>query len=64
MPNLGIWARNFQKQMINQKSAYSIIYLDQRSYEISKISKTKVRFEICTFEKGYGENFVKMRDMI
>ena len=41
-----------------------MIYLDQRSYEIPKFSKTKIRFEISTFEIGYRQNFVKIRKLI
>ena len=41
-----------------------LIYLDQRSYEIPKFSKIKVRFEISTFEIGYMQNLVKIKKLI
>ena len=46
------------------KPKYEIIYLDQRSYEIPKFSKTKVRFEICSIEIGYKQNFVNIKKLI
>ena len=41
-----------------------MIYLDQRSYKIPTFSKTKVKFEISTFEIGYSQNIVKIRKVI
>ena len=41
-----------------------MIYPDQRSYEIPKYSKTKVRFEISSLEIGYRQNFVMVRKLI
>ena len=46
------------------KSKCEMINPNQRNNEILKFSKTKVKFEISTFEIGYMQNFVKIRKLI
>ena len=43
---------------------YEIIYLDQRKYELPKFSTTRLRFEICTLEIGYRQNFITIRKLV